>query len=336
MLDSDHCYPYLQLVQEAMERLYLFRFSTFLYFVEKISRVEGSTDDVRRGIWTMLERSSATLRLVERIAEMDRMERLQAVNHLINLVITFAAGTRTITNQQWVARVERVFKNADDDDDSSVAAKDAANSIYELLAVNVPGGGELDFLGNIIVGCNLVSLDSLCLLTGIPEPFSSQVKQRTIETGNFWRVKCPFRGVELFLDCHEAAMYCRTYCLSPKGQQIIHWLDEQPFNPPDKTPYRQRFRLLEAVDSTEYVITFLGVAPSTGHLVLIRASDGHVHVASFMKACVGLPVTETEVLDDHCERLSELLNGPVNMRLGQAQIDLLTVPIPRPPVIQID
>ena len=322
-----------------MELLHLFRFSTFVYLVEKISKEEGCTDAVRRDIWTMLDRTPGTLRVIERIVEMDSMERLQALSHLINYLKTFAAGnTRVITNQQWVARIDRVFKDAedDDDDDSPVTREDVANSTYGLLAVNVPGGGEFDFLGNIIIGCNLVSLDSLFFLTGIPQPFSTQIRTRVIATGNFWRVKCPLRGIELFLDCHEAATYCRGYCLSPKAQQIIRWLDGQPHSPPDDTPFRRRFHILEAVDSTEYVITFLGAAPSTGHLVLLRASDGHVHVASFMKACIGLPVTELEVWDDHCEPLSELLKGPVTMRLATGQIDALTIPIPAQPVVVPD
>ena len=287
----------------------------------------------------MLEATPGTRPLVEQIARMDSLERLQALSHLINLLKAFAAGTRNITNQQWVSRIDRVFQDddVDDDDSDSDADDESANSIYELLAVKLPGGGEFDFLGTVLQGCNLISLDGLCLLTGIPETFSAQIKRRTVETGNFWRVKCPSRGIELFLDCHEAARYCRPYCLSPKGQFIMHWLDQQPLNPPNDPDYIQRFRMLEAVDSTEYVVTFLGAAPSAGHLVLIRASDGHVHVASFMKACVGLPVTETELWDDHCVRLRDLLNGPVNLRLNQAQVELLTIPIPLPsPVIEID
>ena len=322
-----------------MERILLFRFSTILYFVEKISRAEGSTDAVRREIWTMLEGTPGTRPLVEQIAKMHSLERLHVLSHLINLLKTFAAGTRNITNQQWVTRIDRVFKDEDDDDDDSdgVADKDSTNSIYQILAVKIPGGGELDFLGTVIEGCNLVSLDGLFLLAGIPETFSAQIKRRTIATGNFWRVKCPFRGVELFLDCREASRYCTPYCLSPKGQKIIQWLNQQPFSPPNDPAYRQRFRMLEAVDSTVYVVTFLGVAPSAGHLVLIRASDGHVHVASFLKACVGLPVTELEVWDDRCERLQDLMKGPVKLRLDQAQIDLFTIPIPPPvPVTTID
>ena len=320
-----------------MERLKLFRFSTFLYFVEKISRAEGSTDAIRREIWDMLERTAGTGPLVERIIGMDSVERLQALSHLINLLKTFATGSRKITNQQWVTRVDRVFDDDDDDGSNAVADEDSANSIYDLLVVKLPGGGDFDFLGTVLKGCNLISLDGLCLLTEIPEIFSAQIKKRTIETGNFWRVKCPLGGVELFIDCHEAARYCTAYCLSPKGQRTMHWLNHQPFNPPKDPAYRQRYRMLEAVDSTEYVVTFLGKAPSAGHLVLIRASDGYVHVASFMKACVGLPVTETEVWDDECARLRDLLNGPVNLRLDDAQIELLTIPIPPPiPVIEID
>ena len=322
-----------------MERLKLFRFSTFLYFVEKISRAEGSTDAVRRAIWDMLEAAPGTRPLVEQIARMNSLERLQVLSRLINLLKAFAAGTRTITNQQWVSRIDGVFQDDDDDDDDSDsdADDDSANSIYELLAVKLPGGGEFDFLGTVLQGCNLISLDGLCLLAGMAEPFSTQIKRRTVESGNFWRVKCPSRGVELFIDCQEAARYCRMYCLSPKGQRIIQWLDQQSANPPNNPDYIQRFRMLEAVDSTEYVVTFLGAAPSAGHLVLLRASDGHVHVASFMKACVGLPVTETEVWDDRCVRLRDLLNGPVNLRLNQAQVELLTIPIPPPvPVVEID
>ena len=325
---------------ETLERQKLFRFSTFLYFVGKICWAEGSTDPVRKEIWNMLEKKPAIRPLVERMVEMNTMKRLQALSHLINLLKTFTAGARTINNQLWVARIDRILKNDDDDDDSGgeVAVGATANGIYELQAVKTPGGGELDFLGTIIVGCNLISLDGFCLLTGIAEPFASQIKQRTIETGNFWRVKCPFRGVELFLECREAAIYCRTYCLSPKGQAAIHWLDTQSFNPPNHPANRRRYRIFEAVDSTKYVITFLGAAEGAtamcaGHIVLIRASDGHVHVASFMKACVGLPLTEMDVWDDQCARLSELLKGPVSLRLTEGQINSLRIPVP-PPVIK--
>ena len=324
---------------EPLEQLKLFRLSTFLYFVEKISRAEGSTELVRRQIWDKLEGLPPTRPLVERIAKMDSMERLQALSHFINLLKTFAIGTRKISNRQWISRVDRVFENDDDedpdDDVSAVTADDSANSIYEVIAVKIPNGGKLDFLGTVIKGCNLVSLDGLCLITGIPETFTGQIKRRTVETGNFWRVKCPYRGVELFLDCREAARYCRPYCRSPQGQWIMQWLEQQPTNPPNDPLYRRRFRMLEAVDSTEYIVTFLGKAPCAGHLVLIRASDGHVHVASFMKACVGLPLTEMEVWDDQCVPLTRLLNGPVALRLDPQRIDLLTI-APRVPVIVID
>ena len=320
---------------EALEREKLFRLATFIYFVEKILRAEGLTDPVRREIWTMFEATPAMKTLVKRIVEMNTKERLQALNHLGTLLKTFAAGTRTITKQQWVARVNRILKNDDDDSGEEVTVGDTANCIYEVLAVKTPGAGEVDFLGTTIVGCNLVSLDGLCLLTELAEPFASQIKQRTIESGNFWRVKCPFRGVELFLECREAAMYCRSYCLSPKGQAVIHWLDAHSVNPPIHPANRQRFRMLEAVDSTKYVITFFGAAPGGGHMVLLRASDGHVHVASFMKACVGLPLTEMDVWDDQCARLSELMKGPVSLRLAEWQINMLTIPVPKP-VIQID
>ena len=321
-----------------MERLKLFRFSSFLFFVGKVSRAEGVTDVIARQVNTMLEELPGTKPLVERIIKMDSTQRMHALSQLMNLLTIFAVGTRQVTNQEWVSKIDRVFEHYDDDDSDTDSDKDSANSIYELLVVKIPGGGELDFLGTVIQGCSLVSLDGLCLLNEIPVWASEQIRKRTIDTGNFWRVKCPFgRGVELFLDCREASLYCRTYCLSPKGQSIIHWLDQQPIKPTIDSAYRHRFQILEAVDSTEYVITFLGSVPTAGHLVLIRASDGYVHLASFMKACVGLPLTELEVWDDHCVRLSDVMKGPVKMRLDPPQIETLTIPLPPPPpVIVVD
>ena len=319
-----------------MDLTRLFRLSSILYFFEEISKAEGSTDKTRRGIWDTMNKASKTGPLIKRIAGMDTRERLQALSQIVNLLKTYAAGTRNITNQGWLTRIERCFSDDDDDDGPAVSMDDPTNSTYGLLAVKNPFGGEFDFLGTVIVGCNLVSLDGLCLLAQMPETFADQIKRRVLDGGDYWRVKCPSRGVELFIECLAAARYCRSFCHSPKSQQIIQWLDRQPANPPEDPVDGRRFRMLEAVDSTQYVITFLGAVPSAGHLVLIRASDGLVHVASFMKACVGLPVTQLDVWDDHCARLSNLMSGPVKFRLDPAQIDLLTIPITPTPLIVIN
>ena len=334
--DSDHYFPHLPLVQQAMENLSLFRLSTFVYFFEKISKAEGTTDETRKRIRDTLEGKPGTQRVVERIAAMATIERLTALSQFINILKTYAAGTRNITNQGWLTRIDRCFSDNDDDDGPAISNKDPTNSTYEVLAVKRPGGSEFDFLGTVIVGCNLVSLDGFCLLAQMPKVSADKVKRQVLDDGNYWRVKCPFRGVELFIECHEAVDYCNEHCHSLKGQQIIQWLKRQPANPPNDPTYRRRFRMLEAVDSSRYVITFLGEVPGAGHLVLIRASDGLVHTASFLKACVGLPVTQLDVWDDHCARLSNLMSGPVKFRLDPAQIDLLTIPVPPTPVIVVD
>ena len=264
---------------------------------------------------------------------MNSMERLRVLSHLIILLKTFAAGTRTINNQQWVEKVDRVFEDDDSDGASAVADEASPPGIYELLAVKPPAGAALAFLGTVLSGCNLISLDGVCLLAEIPEASSDHVVRRSLDSGNFWRIKCPYRGVELFLDCHDAAAYCRPYCHSPTAQRIIRWLDQQPPHPPDDRAGRHRLRILDAVDSSQYIVTLLGAHSSAGHVVLIRASDGHVHVASFLKACVGLPVSEMELWDDRCVPLEDLRSGPVGLRLDEAQMDLLCIPASaRPPI----
>lgn len=309
------------------ERLQLFRFSTIFYFVDNISRAEGSTDAVRREIRDLLEKKAGLRTLLERINQMSSTERLDAVSQLIKLLRIFATATRKITNQEWVTKIDKVFLNKDHNESAAVPS---ANASYDIITIPVFGGGPLDFLGIVIHGCNLVNMDGLFALGGVGDTFAAEIRKKAIESGRFWLVKCPTRGVELFLDCHEAAGYCRPHCLSPKGQEIIRWLDQAPLRPSPDPGHRHRFRMLEAVDSRKYVVTFLGLVPSAGFLVLLRASDGHVHVASFMKAFFGLPVTELELWDDHCLPLSDLVVGPVNMCLDNGQIGLLTIPTPTP------
>lgn len=113
---------------------------------------------------------------------------------------------------------------------------------------------------------------------------------------------------------------------------IIHWLQQQASKIQDDPADLQRLRLLEAVDSTQYILTLLGRTPETGQLVLLRASDGHVHAASFMRACVGLPLREQDVRDDDtCGRLVDLLDGPITLHLDDAQMGALTLAAaPRP------
>ena len=302
-------------VHKVMDRLKLFRLTTFLYFVEQFAVAEGSTEAVRREIWSILEKSPGTKVLAERFVQMDSMQRLISIANFLNLLKTFDSGNRKIDQQDWVARVNRIFEHSEG----------PASSVYELLAVKRPGGGELDYLSTVLKGCSLVSLDELFISAGIQILYQEQIKNDAVKSGKFWRVKCPYRGIELFVSYQAAAKICRTYGQSPALQGIVEWLEKEPPGPSNDAADRQRGRILEAVDSTKYIITLLGIYPGRGYLVLIDASNAELHTASFMKACVGLPLHEFDVWDDQCGRLTDLLEGPVHLNLDDSQMGELTI-----------
>lgn len=314
-----------------MDRLKIFRFTAFQYFVNHLILAEGSTEAIQREIWPSFQNSTGMGDAVRRILQMNTRERLRAMSRFIDLLMTFDTTTRTISQPDWVAKVDKIFEHNNNESSNTVGNGDPAAGVYELLPVKVPGGGGFDYLSTSLKGCSVVSLDELFISAGIQNHYRDQLRSDSLQAGNSWRIKRPYRDVELFVKCQDAAELCMVYGQSSTAPVIIHWLQQQVSETQADPAGLQRLSLLEAVDSIKYIITLLGTTPEKGQLVLLRASDGHVHAASFVRACVGLPLREQDVRDDHtCGPLADLLDGPITFRLDDAQRGALTLAAPRP------
>ena len=329
--DSSFEFPPFHNPHETMDRLKLFRLTTFQYFVAQISLAEGSTVEVRKHIWPKLDNSSEIRIVIDRIAQMNTMERLTAMSSFIDLLKNYNSPTRNISQAEWVTRVNGLFGHGGGGSSDAVDNGDPDASVFEFASIKIPGGGDLEHLSTVREGCSLVSLDKLFFVADIPKPRRGQIKREAVKVGNFWRIKRPYRAVDLYINFHDAADICKTHGRSLGTPRLIEWLEKEAPGPPNDPVDRQRLRLLEAVDSTKYIVSFLGMTPGKGHLVLLRASDAHVHVTSFTRSCAGLPLRQRDVRDDdECARLVDLLDGPVNVELDDAQMNALTVP-PDPP-----
>lgn len=62
-----------------MDRLKVFRFATFQYFVEQFSVAEGLTDAIRTKIRPVLESSAEMKPLVGRLVQMNTRDRFRAI-----------------------------------------------------------------------------------------------------------------------------------------------------------------------------------------------------------------------------------------------------------------
>ena len=314
-----------------MDRLKLFRLTTFQYFVAQISLAEGSTDEVRKHIWPKLDNSSEIRIIIHRIGQMNTMERLTAMGSFIDLLKNYNSPTQNISQAEWVTRVNSLFGHGGGGSSDAVDNGDPAASVFEFATIKIPGGGDLEHLSTAMKGCSLVSLGKLFHVADIRKPHREHIKREVLKAGKFWRIKCPYRAVDLYIDNQDAANICKAHGRSQGAPGLIKWLEKQAPDPPNDPVDRQRLRLLEAVDSTRYIVSFLSMAPRKGRLVLLRASDAHVHVTSFTRSCAGLPLRQRDLRDDdECARLVDLLDGPVNVDLDEAQMNALTVPPPTP------
>ena len=309
-----------------MDRLKIFRLTTLQYFVAQFALAEGSTEAIRKEIWPTLVNSPGMRELVGRLSQMNTRQRCTSIGSLINLLKIFDTTTRTISQPDWVNKVNKIFEHGGSESSNNAGDWDRATGVYEVLHLQVSSGGASEHLSNVLKGCSLVSLDQLFISADIQNSFRKHIWRDALEGGNSWRIKSAYRDVEMFVRYLDAANVCRMFGNCQKAQAMIRWLEEQAHGPPDDLTDPQKLRLLEAIDGTKYIIALLGTTPGTGNLVLLRASDGHVHATSFMRACVGMPLLEQDVLDDDaCARLTDLLDGPVNLVLDDAQMDALTL-----------
>ncbi len=79
---------------------------------------------------------------------------------------------------------------------------------------------------------------------------------------------------------------------------MFEWFENPASGVLDDLAGHMRLRLLKAVDTDKYNITFLEWNPGKGNSVLLRASDTQLHVAPFTRSCFGLPVCKQEIRDD--------------------------------------
>ena len=283
--------------------------------------MEGSTDQHRRSIWPSLEGSTEIQNLLDRVIRMNSKERLTALSKFIDLLIAYETTARSIDQAHWVTKIDTFFGLEKDDSDG-----DPATGVFELVLVKLPGrrGFEIP----VLKGCSIVSLDELLVYAGIPKPSHDRIKQDAWERHTCWRLKCPNSHLHLFVRYQDAAEICKANRQSQGMRAIVEWLEIQASSPSDDPADQRRLNLLEAVDTTTYVITFFGPVAGKGHLVLLRASDGHIHVASFTRSCFGFPLRERDVRDEEdCSPLDELLHGQVRIDLDDVQMDALTMPM---------
>ncbi|KAF6228234.1 hypothetical protein HO133_007964 [Letharia lupina] len=177
---------------------------------------------------------------------------------------------QNFTQPEWVKTVNNIYNLEDSDSSDNVDNGDPAASVYEFSPVKLSGGNDFESLATVLQGCSLVSLDELFASAVIRYLDHEKINEHALEELKFWPVKSIFD------------------CLEQKAPVLL-------VNQAD----RHRLRLLEAVDSTKYIIICRGEIPEKGRLVLLRVSDGHVHVASFMRSSVGLPLRQQDVRDDH-------------------------------------
>ena len=156
---------------------------------------------------------------------------------------------------------------------------DPAASVYELLSVKMPGGKDFDYLGTVLKGCSIVSLAGLFTSLEIWNPKREMVNNCSLEKLRPRRVKCPHRGAKLYIKYQDAAGVCQAYSRWKTAPGTVNWLEKQALVLPENPADRHRLQLLEAIDMTKYISTLLGKIPRKGGLVLLRASDGHMHVA---------------------------------------------------------
>lgn len=313
--------------QQEMEVWQDFRFIMFQYMVEKLSLAEGLTDAILRDENRPLLDDNAQIKiLLKRLVQMNTRERFRAMSSLLDLLEPLDNASQILSVPEWVTAVNKAFAHEGNDSSEDVANGDPANSVYEFSHVKLPGLSERESLGMVLKGCSLVSLDRLFTSTEISHSYRDKIKEEALKGGNSWRVKRAYGGVHLYIKYQHAAEICKVHSHGSAALIIVDWLEKQVKNPQDNQAVRRRLRLLEAVDTTKYVISFLGKTPVIGRLVLLRASDGHVHVASFMKSYVGLPLRIRDVREEHdCVPLEDLLHGQVTLDPHDLQRNALTI-----------
>ena len=304
-----------------MERLSLFRVTTFQYFVAQISMMEGSTDENRRSIWATLQGSTQIQKLLDRMIRMNTRERLTALSKFIDLLIAYETTARTIEQADWVTKINKFFGLEPDDSD-----EDPADGVFELIRDKLTGTRAYHEI-SVVEGCSIISLDDLLVYTGIPKPSHDRIKQESWEHLTCWRLRIPNSHAHLFIKYQDAAEICKAHRRYQGVRGVLEWLEEQAASPADDPAGRKRLSLLEAVDRTKYFVTFFGPVAGRGGLVLLRDSDGYIHVASFARSLLGFPLRERDIRDeDDCAPLVELLNGQVRIQLDKVQTDALIIP----------
>ena len=302
-----------------MDRLSLFRLTTFQYFVAQISMMEGSNDQDRRSIWATLQGSKEIQKLLDRMIQMNTRERMTALSKFIDLLIAYETTARSIDQADWVTKVNTFFDLEPDDSD-----EDPADGVFKLVRDKLTDRRPFEI--SVVEGCSLISLDDLLVYTGIPRPSHDRIKEKAWEDHTCWRIKLPNSHSHLFIKYEDAADICKANRQYQGVRGMIEWLEIEASSPADDPADRKRLSLLEAVDTTRYFVTFLGPVAGKGGLVLLRASDSYIHIASFMRSFFGFPLRERDVRDEHdCAPWVELLNGQVRIDLDEVQMDALII-----------
>ena len=195
--------------------------------------------------------------------------------------------------------------------------EDPDASVYEFLEVKKRGVPRP--LTTLISGCYLVSLDQILRSLKSNDVDFDAIKLIAFNQFQAWRIKSLSRGIELFINVEDAASLIKEF--GPLATEVIQLLRRMA-DITSRDENDQRVRLLNAVNTGKYIVVFL-----FQRMVLVRASDGHIHVPSFLKACCNGPLVSSEVEEDDCAPLSNLEESS---RLNEAQRACLRVPGQRP------
>ena len=339
---------------QVMDHLKLFRISTLSYFVNRFVLAERTSDRLRNQIWATLENNTAIQTINERVGLMSTRERLRAIGRFVDFMKTFDPATKRISQTDWMIKVDKCFEDTFGSDFLEYEETEYPALVFDLVPIKLSNGDGQTYYVTALKGCSLISLDQVCVCARILTDTDKhkEMKREAYRKYRVWQIYYPGRGITLFLHHQHAAELCRVHVPDSAALAIVEHLQHEQSDildggngddNNDLSIHQERQRqlklhLLDAVDTSTYIITFFGSAiatPSgTGHLVLLRDLDAYVHVASFMRSCFGLPLRANRDLggDGACVHLTNLTLGPGKLQLTQGQINALTLPAARPAV----
>ena len=255
---------------------------------------------------------------VDQMRQMNTRQRIRKISFFLHLLTTSGAASKVLTQPDFEPKDN--YSDMVDQDDSSDLKAYFDLGVYEFVPVLIFNEHGAEFVVHVLSGCSLVSLSDILASAGMEEVDYNDFESEPLKKFKVWRLKHTIRTVQLYVKYHDAVAILEAHGDPQAASTMITWLmasisDPPPNSSPDNP---QKVELLEAINREEYVITLFPKAPEMekGNLVLLRASNGEVHLTSFTRACFGLPLRKRDVRDDHeCLEPEYLKHGPMAFQL---------------------